>query len=92
MPRNSRSRRRDACWAKASHLVTAAGRTRAAIRAAIEHQLKADGLSRVEVGECFASVSEDTGPIDLKLVIGDAGAHTGAAAPSRKKSAADRSG
>jgi hypothetical protein len=49
-------------------------------------------LSRVEVGECFASVSEDTGPIDLKLVIGDAGAHTGAAAPSRKKSAADRSG
>jgi RNA polymerase sigma-70 factor (ECF subfamily) len=67
-------------------------RTRAAIRTAIEHQLKAEGLSRVEVGECFASVSEDTGPLDLKLVIGEAAAHACAATPSRKKSVADRSG
>jgi RNA polymerase sigma-70 factor (ECF subfamily) len=67
-------------------------RTRAAIRAAIEHQLKADGLGRAEIGECFASVSEDTGPLDLRLVLGDAVAHTSAAAPARKKSSADRSG
>jgi RNA polymerase sigma-70 factor (ECF subfamily) len=67
-------------------------RTRAAIRAAIEHQLKADGLSRAEIGECFASVLEDAGPLDLRLVLGDAVAHTSAAAPARKKSSADRSG
>ena len=67
-------------------------RTRAAIRAAIEHQLKADGLSRADIGECFASVSEDAGPLDLRLVLGDAVAHTSAAAPARKKSSADRSG
>jgi RNA polymerase sigma-70 factor (ECF subfamily) len=67
-------------------------RTRAAIKTAIEHQLKADGLTRVEIDECFASVSEDAGPLDLKLVIGDSAAHIGASTPSRKKSAANRSG
>jgi RNA polymerase sigma-70 factor, ECF subfamily len=68
-------------------------RTRAAIRTAIEHQLKADGLSRAEIGECFASVSEDTGPLDLKLVLGDAVvSRAGAATSPRKKSAANRSG
>lgn len=63
-------------------------RTRRTIRTAIEHQLKAEGLSRTEIGECFASVAEDAGPLDLRLVLGD----DGAAAAPRKKSAADRSG
>ena len=63
-------------------------RTRSAIRTAIEHQLKADGLSRVEVGECFASVAEDAGWLDLSLLVGEHGAET----PARKKSAVDRSG
>ena len=63
-------------------------RTRGTIRTAIEHQLKAEGLSRTEIGECFASVAVDTGPLDLRLMLGD----DGAAAAPRKKSAADRSG
>jgi RNA polymerase sigma-70 factor (ECF subfamily) len=67
-------------------------RTRAAVRAAIERQLKADGLSRAEIGECFASVAEDAGEIDLSLVIGSAVGDAGPATPLRKKSAADRSG
>jgi RNA polymerase sigma-70 factor (ECF subfamily) len=63
-------------------------RTRRTLRTAIEHQLKAEGLSRTEIGECFASVSEDAGPLDLRLVLED----DGAAAAPRKKTAADRSG
>ena len=63
-------------------------RTRSAIRSAIEHQLKAEGLNRAEIGECFASVAEDAGPLDLGLVLGDGGA----VAAARKKSAVDRSG
>ena len=64
-------------------------RTRGAIRTAIEHHLKAEGLSRDAIGECFASVAGDAGPLDLGQVLG------GERAPAigvRKKSAADRSG
>jgi RNA polymerase sigma-70 factor (ECF subfamily) len=67
-------------------------RTRAAVRTAIERQLKTEGLSRTEVGECFASAAEDAGEIDLSLVIGNAVGDAGPATPVRKKSAADRSG
>jgi len=63
-------------------------RTRRTLRTAIEHQLKAEGLSRTEIGECFASVSEDAGPLDLRLMLEDEAA---ADAP-RKKTAVDRSG
>jgi RNA polymerase sigma-70 factor, ECF subfamily len=63
-------------------------RTRGAIRTAIEHQLKADGLNRAEVDQCFASVVEDAGWLDLSLLISEPAAE----APARKKSAADRSG
>ena len=63
-------------------------RTRAGIRTAIEHQLKAEGLSRTEIGDCFASVAGDAGPLDLSVLLGD----EGAAAVTRKKSGADRSG
>jgi RNA polymerase sigma-70 factor, ECF subfamily len=63
-------------------------RTRAAIRTAVEEQLKAEtGLTGAEIAQCFASVTEDAGPLDLRdmLLVGDS-AETG-----RKKSAADRS-
>jgi len=63
-------------------------RTRSTLRTAIEHQLKAEGLSRAEIGECFASVSEDAGPLDLRLLLEDEGAPDG----PRKKTAVDRSG
>jgi len=66
-------------------------RTRAAMRTTVEHQLKADGLSRTEIGECFASVSEDAGPLDLKLVLGDV-VHAATTIVPRKKSAVNRSG
>ena len=63
-------------------------RTRAAIRTQIEHRLKAEGLSRVEIGECLASVAEDAGPIDLSLMLGKDAVE----GQPRKKSAVDRSG
>jgi RNA polymerase sigma-70 factor (ECF subfamily) len=63
-------------------------RTRGAIRTSIEHQLKADGLSRTEIGECFASVADDAGPLDLRDVLG----RDAATVAARKKTAADRSG
>jgi RNA polymerase sigma-70 factor (ECF subfamily) len=63
-------------------------RTRGTLRTAIEHQLKAEGLSRSEIGECFTNVSDDAGPLDLRLMLED----EGSAAATRKKSAADRSG
>jgi RNA polymerase sigma-70 factor (ECF subfamily) len=56
-------------------------RTRAAIRTALEHQLKADGLSREEITECFASVSGDTGPLDLATMLGN---HSSTVAPRKK--------
>jgi hypothetical protein len=46
-------------------------RTRAAIRAAVERQLEVDsGLTRAEIAECFACVTEDAGPLDLRDVLG----------------------
>jgi RNA polymerase sigma-70 factor (ECF subfamily) len=63
-------------------------RTRGEIRTAIEHQLKSEGLSRREIGDCFASVAADAGPLDLGQVLG----RDPAAVAARKKTAADRSG
>jgi RNA polymerase sigma-70 factor (ECF subfamily) len=63
-------------------------RTRDAIKAAVERQLKAEaGLSRAEIAECFASVSEDAGPLDLRSLLGVGGP----AESGRKKSVSDRS-
>jgi RNA polymerase sigma-70 factor (ECF subfamily) len=63
-------------------------RTREAIKTAVERHLKAEaGLSRAEIAECFASVSEDAGPLDLRAMLGVGGS----AEPGRKKSASDRS-
>ena len=63
-------------------------RTRGIIRTAIEHDLKVEGLTRPEIDECFSSVAEDAGPLDLSQML----SHDGAAVAARKKSAADRSG
>jgi len=46
------------------------GRTRQALRAAVERQLRADArLSDDQIAACFASVAGDPGPLDLKQVI-----------------------
>jgi RNA polymerase sigma-70 factor, ECF subfamily len=45
-------------------------RTRAAIRADVERQLREDAqLTAEQIAECFASVADDPGPLDLKQVI-----------------------
>jgi RNA polymerase sigma-70 factor, ECF subfamily len=73
-------------------------RTRGAIRTAVEKHLKAEaGLTEAEIAECFASVTADAGPLDVRDMLGivsseaavvssDASVRSG-----RKKSAADRS-
>jgi len=59
-------------------------RTRSVLRQNVEHQLKHEsGLSDADVRRCFASVSDDAGPMDLRQLL-DAGS-------GRKKSALDRS-
>jgi RNA polymerase sigma-70 factor, ECF subfamily len=58
-------------------------RTRRAIREDVERRLRADaGLSDAQIARCFASVSEDAGPIDLDRMLAAAG---------RKETAPDRS-
>ena len=59
-------------------------RTRAAIRDDVERQLRVDcGLSEAEIEQCFACVTEDAGPLDLRQML-EAGS-------GRKESPADRS-
>lgn len=59
-------------------------RTRSSLRQDVEHQLRHEyGLSDEDVRRCFASVTEDAGPIDLQQLL-DTG-------PGRKKSTLDRS-
>jgi RNA polymerase sigma factor (sigma-70 family) len=49
-------------------------RTRRAIRVAVERELREErGLTDVQIAECFASVAEDPGPLDLKPLLGGAG-------------------
>ncbi len=58
-------------------------RTRRTIRKSVEHELRVDcGLTDAEIAECFASVTEDVGPLDLGDFFGT---------PERKKTALDRS-
>ena len=48
-------------------------RTRRDIRVSVERQLReGDGLSQDQMAECFASVAEDPGPIDLATIVGAA--------------------
>jgi RNA polymerase sigma factor (sigma-70 family) len=46
-------------------------RTRRAIRAAVERQLRENwGLTDAELAQCFEAASEDPGPLDLKEMLG----------------------
>jgi hypothetical protein len=59
-------------------------RTRRAIRENVERRLRGEaGLSEARIAQCFASVSDDVGPIDLDRLL--------AAAEERKEIAPDRS-
>jgi len=45
-------------------------RSRATLRQDVEQQLREeDGLNNSQIAECFASVADDPGPLDLKQVI-----------------------
>jgi RNA polymerase sigma factor (sigma-70 family) len=59
-------------------------RTRRAIRENVERRLRGEaGLNDAQIAQCFASVSQDAGPIDLDRML--------AAAEERKETAPDRS-
>jgi RNA polymerase sigma-70 factor (ECF subfamily) len=59
-------------------------RTRRAIRENVERRLRVEaGLNDAQVAQCFASVSEDVGPIDLDRLLAEV--------PERKETATDRS-
>jgi RNA polymerase sigma-70 factor (ECF subfamily) len=58
-------------------------RTRRIIREEIERQLRLDGLGDAEMAQCFESVLDDAGPIDLSKLL--------ASGDARKESDADRS-
>ena len=45
-------------------------RTRRTIRADVERQLEGNGMSEAEIQECFASLVEDPGPLDLAELFG----------------------
>ena len=50
-------------------------RTRRTLREDVERQLRADpALSDAQIAECFASASEEAGPLDLRQLLGDPGA------------------
>jgi hypothetical protein len=59
-------------------------RTRRALREAVEGTLRRDhGLDDPSIAECFRSVADDAGPLDLVELFGDA--------PVRKNIGQDRS-
>jgi RNA polymerase sigma-70 factor (ECF subfamily) len=46
-------------------------RVRRAVRSAVEQQLRdTEGMTEAEIGECFASVVEDPGPLDVRAMMG----------------------
>ncbi len=57
-------------------------RTRRHIRGDVERRLRDAGLTEAAIAQCFASVVEDAGPLDLEALLGEA---------PRKESSADRS-
>jgi RNA polymerase sigma-70 factor, ECF subfamily len=68
-------------------------RTRRAIREDVERQLRVERrLSDAEVAQCFSSVAEDAGPLDLREMLDSkAGLKTGLYERSGKESVSDRS-
>jgi hypothetical protein len=57
-------------------------RTRRTIRKNVERRLGEAGLSDAQIARCFATASQDAGPIDLDRMLAAAG---------RKETAPDRS-
>jgi RNA polymerase sigma-70 factor (ECF subfamily) len=57
-------------------------RTRRAIRAGVERRLSSDGLGEAQIAQCFASITDDVGTLDLSTMLGGA---------ARKKTEPDRS-
>lgn len=57
-------------------------RTRQAIRGGVEQRLRAAGLDEMRIAQCFASVTDDVGALDLSSLLGHA---------VRKKTELDRS-
>jgi len=51
----------------------ALGKTRQAIRADVERQLREAGLNHAALTECFASVADDPGTLDLTELLEPAG-------------------
>jgi hypothetical protein len=59
-------------------------RTRREVRDAVEHDLQVEGrLGEAAIAQCFESVTEDAGPLDLRTLLG--------AESARKESPPDRS-
>lgn len=57
-------------------------RTRRAIREGVERRLRAGGLGEAQIAQCFASITDDVGTLDLSNMLGGA---------ARKKTEPDRS-
>ncbi len=57
-------------------------RTRRAIREGVEQRLRAEGLDDARIEECFVTIAEDVGALDISAMLGGA---------SRKKIEPDRS-
>lgn len=45
-------------------------RTRRTIRENVERQLRSEGMSEAEVAECFASIADDPGPLNVSELLG----------------------
>jgi len=57
-------------------------RTRRSIREGVERRLRAGGLGEAQIAQCFASITDDVGTLDLSNMLGGA---------ARKKTEPDRS-
>jgi len=67
-------------------------KTRRAIRAEVERRLKTDrGFSPGDIDECFESIVDDAGDLDLADWLGTGGPPSSGLPGTRKKSVADRS-
>jgi RNA polymerase sigma-70 factor (ECF subfamily) len=67
----------------------ALSRSRAAIRACVETELRHHGLGDGEIAQCFETIAVDAGDLDLGVLLAPCG--IGPAPPARKKPASNRS-
>jgi hypothetical protein len=59
--------------------------SRKAIRRDVERQLHEAGLGSAEIEQCFESVAEDAGPLDLDSLLGEPGARNSESAVLKTK-------